>query len=141
MKRDPSLKLMVRPGQLSDYPHIVLYDEFPGDRRLDLQAARIWIADTPGETSAGYACIDPTDFLGWPLLSRLCVKPGARRFGVAETLIRGLLSDSIYLRLYTSTEQSNQPMRTLLAKVGAQEIGYTDELNFSAERECLYRLK
>ncbi|MDN3713304.1 hypothetical protein QWZ10_19125 [Paracoccus cavernae] len=46
-----------------------------------------------------------------------------------------------WLRLYASTESSNLAMRALLQRCGAHEIGFSDDLNISGERETLFRLK
>jgi ribosomal protein S18 acetylase RimI-like enzyme len=131
----------IRFGRFSDYPILQGYDEFIGDRRLDLQAGEIVVADGPKATAIGYFRISSGAFLGWPLLTTLCVSSDYRRRGVGEALIAHAVNDVRFTRLFTSTEVENMAMRTLLTKAGAQEIGHVDCLNLNDERELLFRLK
>ena len=133
--------ITVRASIMSDYTQLIEYDEFLGDRRLDMQAGRLLVADVGDTKAAGYCCVDPTDFLGWPLLSRLCVHPNCRRMGIALSLVKAVQQDPRNMRLFTSTENSNTAMLKLFSKCSADPIGHVDKLNFSEERECLYRLK
>lgn len=131
----------IRPGRLDDYPQLVTYDEFLGDRRLDLQAGLLLIAGTGERSAAGYAGIVPDQFLGCPLLISLCVHPEVRREGVGLALLTHVIQTARFPRLYTSTETSNVTMRALLDKVSATQIGYADQLYMDGSREVLFRLK
>ena len=134
-------QIIVRDGLFTDYPKIKDYDEFLGDRRLDLQAGRLVVADIGPHVAAGYACIDPDRFMAWPLLSRLCVSTEMRDQGIAITLLEHVVNLTRFARLYTSTEASNTVMLHIFKKVGGQAIGHADKLNFNEEREMLFRLK
>ncbi|WP_299477900.1 GNAT family N-acetyltransferase [uncultured Roseibium sp.] len=131
----------IRSGRLSDYPIIRQYDEFMGDRRLDLQAGELRVADAESSEAIGYLRISPKGFLNWPFVAYLCVKSEFRNHGVGRQLIEHAIQDDRYVRLYISTEANNIAMQSLLKKVEADEIGYADQLNFSNERELFYRLK
>ncbi len=135
------MKTNVRPAELADYPRIKRYDEFIGDRRLDLQAGELTVADQGERRAIGYARVWATAFLGWPLVAALCVQPDLRRTGVAAALLSRLVEDARFPRLYLSTEEGNEAMRALLAARGARRIGHADELNIGGERELLYRLR
>jgi GNAT superfamily N-acetyltransferase len=131
----------VRAAILSDYRQIVEYDEFLGDRRIDLQAGELFVADIDGRPAIGYLRIAPRDFLGWPLVANLCVRKDHRRQGTGRRLMESAVADARFIRLYTSTEEGNTPMHALLERLGAYRIGHVDKLNFSGEREILYCLK
>jgi predicted N-acetyltransferase YhbS len=131
----------VRFGVLSDYAHLVEYDEFLGDRRLDLQAGELRVASIDEHQAVAYVRVAATLFLGWPLLTALCVHPDHRQRGLGLSLVTATLSDLRYPRLYASTELGNRPMLNLLGRVGARSIGHADELNLDGERELLFRLK
>ncbi len=135
------MKVHVRAAILSDYRQIVEYDEFLGDRRIDLQAGEISVADIDGLQAVGYLRIAPRDFLGWPLVANLCVHKEHRRKGVGCRLIEAARDDPRFIRLYSSTEAGNLPMRALLESLGSHCIGHVDDLNLNCEREILYRLK
>lgn len=131
----------IRFGALTDYPRLIEYDEFLGDRRLDLQSGELRVADIDGHQAAAYVRTAAGMFFGWPLLIALCVHPAHRRLGLGRCLVEATLNDPRHLRLYTTTEPSNRPMQQLLHRVGARPIGHIDELNLNGERELLYRLK
>jgi GNAT superfamily N-acetyltransferase len=126
---------------LSDYRQLVEYDDFLGDRRIDIQAGELSVADADGRPAIGYLRIAPRNFLGWPLVASLCVHKELHRHGVGRRLMQSAMDDLRHIRLYTSTEEGNSPMRALLESLGAHSIGHADELNFNGEREILYRLK
>ena len=135
------MKVRARAAVLSDYRQIIEYDEFPGDRRIDLQAGELSVADIEGWQAVGYLRIAPRDFFGWPLVANVCVHEGHRRRGIGRLLMQFAKDDGRYIRLYTSTEDANSPMQALIEGIGGHRIGYVDKLNFSEEREVIYRLK
>ena len=131
---------IIRPCEISDYPALKSFDEFVGDRRIDMQHGTLVVAEMQGGV-VGYAKVAPSDFLGWPLLSIVCVAAAVRGQGIGGDLIAGVVKDRKWLRLYSTTEASNVIMRSLLEKHGACGVGFTDSLNISEEREILFRLK
>ena len=130
----------IRPCGIHDYSAIKSFDAFIGDRRIDMQQGSLLVA-TLESAVVGYAKVAHSEFMGWPLLSIVCVARSSRRQGIGRDLVEGARLAPQWLRLYTSTEASNTPMRNLLESCDAREIGFTDELNMSGEREMLFRLK
>ncbi|WP_162894083.1 hypothetical protein [Phaeobacter sp. LSS9] len=131
----------IRFGRFSDYTLLENYDEFIGDRRLDLQSGEITVADGQEANAVCYIRTSSGAFLGWPLLTTLCLNSNYRRCGDGEALMKHAIQNGRFNRLFTSTEVGNMAMRSLLAKVDAQEIGHVDCLNLNDEREFLFRLK
>lgn len=131
----------IRFGALRDYPDLLEFDAFIGDRRLNLQAGELLVAENTGGRAVGYLRISPSEFLGWPLLALLCVRSDIRRRGTGQALVRAAISDPRFPRLYVTTEQGNGAMLNLLRKVDAEAIGHVDQLNFDGGRELLFRLK
>ncbi|MFB9222733.1 GNAT family N-acetyltransferase [Paracoccus cavernae] len=131
---------IIRSCEIRDYPALKSFDEFMGDRRIDMQQGSLLVAALD-DAVIGYVKVAPSEFMGWPLLSILCVAPSSRRQGVGRALVEGAKSCPRWLRLYASTESSNLAMRALLQRCGAHEIGFSDDLNISGERETLFRLK
>ncbi|TAG09110.1 MAG: GNAT family N-acetyltransferase [Rhodobacterales bacterium] len=133
-------KTIIRACEFGDYPALATFDEFIGDRRIDIQQGTLTVAELDGN-AVGYAKISPAEFLGWPLLSIVCVATAFRGQGIGGNLIVSAVNNARWLRLFCTTEASNVVMRSLLLKHGAQEIGFADDLNMSDEREILFRLK
>lgn len=133
-------RTIIRPCEIRDYPALKSFDEFMGDRRIDMQQGNLLIAELE-DVAVGYAKVAPSDFMGWPLLSIVCVSSAMRGQGIGRELVNGVKSTAQWLRLYTSTEASNLSMRALLKNCNAREIGFADDLNMSGEREMLFRLK
>ena len=133
--------MLIRPALLGDYTDISKFDEFIGDRRLDLQTGDLRVACDEHGAVTGYLRISPSGFLGWPLLAGICIDTAHRRQGVAAALLEDVVSEPRWPRLYVTTEEGNRPMLSLLEKVGATAIGHVDQLNMSEARELLFRLK
>ena len=134
------LRTTIRPCEIRDYPALKSFDEFMGDRRIDMQQGNLMVA-TLEDAAVGYSKVAPSEFMGWPLLSIVCVASSSRRRGIGRDLVEGARSAAQWLRLYTSTEASNASMRNLLQSCGAKEMGFADGLNTSGEQEILFRLK
>lgn len=133
-------EMIIRACEISDYPALRDFDEFMGDRRIDMQQGSLMVAELNGN-AVGYAKIAPGEFLGWPLLSIVCVAAAFRGQGIGGDLIADAVTNPQWLRLYSTTEASNVVMRSLLLKHGAREVGFADEINMSKEREIMFRLK
>jgi len=99
-------KTIIRTCEISDYPALRAFDEFMGDRRIDMQQGNLLVT-TLDDVVAGYAKVAPSEFMGWPLLSIVCVSPLHRRQGIGRDLVEGAKSAAQWLRLYSSTEASN----------------------------------
>ncbi|MEM8571855.1 MAG: GNAT family N-acetyltransferase [Pseudomonadota bacterium] len=93
------------------------------------------VAVLHGEVQA-FCCLDHGYFFGKPFISLLIVSPDARRLGLAT----GLLSQysGTFPEVWTSTNQSNSPMRKLLEKAGWRYCGELSGLD-EGDPERFYR--
>ena len=132
--------ITVRPAKFDDFPIIAEFDEFLGDRRLDMQSGLKIVADLGEQTTVGYIRIGPSELLGWPCLTALCVRSDCRRRGVGHELLVNAQAEERFTKLFTTTEQSNAPMHSLLSRVGARKVGEIDALNLNDETEMIYLL-
>lgn len=131
----------IRPSRFSDYPTIKAFDEFLGDRRLDMQRGEIYVASSDDDRAVGYLRICGSEFMCWPLISILCVDPRSRRNGAARMLLRHVVALEQFPRIFITTEVSNIGMLALLRDISASEIGFVDQFNLSEEREVIFRVK
>ena len=84
----------------------------------------------------GVAVFDYT-FFEHGFISLIYVRPGARRTGAGEALLRYLASICQTPKIFSSTNQSNLPMQALFAKVGFEESGMIHNLDPN-DPELLY---
>lgn len=87
-----------------------------------------WIAGRT-DSPEGYIVLSRCHFFGRDFVSLLQVTPEARRQGLASALCRAAETGATTLQLFTSTNQSNGPMRALLETRGYQEAGTIDHLD------------
>lgn len=88
-------------------------------QRLQAGDVSVFIHETQ---IAGFACLEPSCFFGRRFLSLLMIAPDARRQGIGTALLAHLAEQSAQ-RLWTSTNQSNAPMRALLGRAGFDYCG------------------
>jgi RimJ/RimL family protein N-acetyltransferase len=120
-----------------------------GPADLDfLATADPWLADTPTHRAhigallgAGFSWAAVADekaiglavvtrhFFGFPFVDLLLVADGQRRSGAGAALIARCESDHDADRIFTSTNESNAPMRRLLEKAGWLASGQIDNLD------------
>lgn len=84
----------------------------------------------------GFACLDHTYFFGKPFVSLLIVAPDARRLGIGTGLLAHHANQ--LAEVWTSTNQSNKPMRALLEKAGWTFCGAITGLD-EGDPEHFYR--
>ena len=77
--------------------------------------------------AVGYAAIG--DFLGQPFLERLRVADGRQRQGVASALMAALEAAHPDRDIFVSSNESNTPMRTLLAARDYKVSGIVENLD------------
>jgi GNAT superfamily N-acetyltransferase len=128
-----SSSLRVRPAGADEVDGVAHLDrEATGvrDRRSELSAAeldgRLLVAERRAEI-VGYAMHGR--FLGYDFLELLVVRPDARRTGVATALVGAVESRATTGKLFTSTNQSNLPMRRLCRRLGFEPSGWVDNLD------------
>jgi GNAT superfamily N-acetyltransferase len=86
-----------------------------------------WVAEIDG-TVAGFA-VASRNFFAKPFVDLLVVGEDHRRLGVGSALMNHCEAVHDDDRLFTSTNQSNAPMRALLAKIGFEESGVIHNLD------------
>lgn len=92
-----------------------------------LGAGMSWAAVADGE-ALGFALVT-RHFFGFPFVDLLVVADDARRRGVGLALMSQCERDHDADRIFTSTNESNAPMRGLLDKAGWQASGQIDNLD------------
>lgn len=78
---------------------------------------------------AGFAIVKPAHFFGRDFIDLLMVDPARRRCGIGRNLLRAALAAAGTERVFTSTNTSNQPMRSLLQAAGWSFSGKLDGLD------------
>jgi GNAT superfamily N-acetyltransferase len=86
-----------------------------------------WIAGRD-DLPEGYLVLSRRHFFGRDFVSLVEVKASARRRGLAGMLFQAA-ENGATRQLFTSTNQSNHPMRALLESRGYQEAGVIDHLD------------
>lgn len=78
---------------------------------------------------AGFAIVKPAHFFGRDFIELLMVDPARRRCGIGRNLLRAALAAAGTEQVFTSTNTSNQPMRSLLQAEGWSFSGELDGLD------------
>lgn len=86
-----------------------------------------WLAEADG-APLGYV-VATTHFFDRPFVDLLVVADDRRRGGIGTALMAACEAQHDDDRLFTSTNESNQPMRALLAKAGYQVSGVIENLD------------
>ena len=125
---------MVRKAHTGDIGGIVATDHVAGvdvERlqfiRESLESASVYVA-TIEEEIVGY-CVFDHSFFSRGFISLLIVHPEHRRKGIGSELVRHVEHLCESERLFTSTNQSNKPMQSLLRKMGYKRSGVVDDLD------------
>lgn len=95
-----------------------------------------WIAGRAGPPE-GCLVMLRRHFFGRDFVALVDVKESARRQGLASALLQAAETGATTGRLFTSTNQSNHPMRALLAARGYLEAGVIDFLD-EGDPEIVY---
>lgn len=137
----------IRPALESDTERIVSFDPIArSDSRREafirraIAAGSCFVA-TDKERIAGYGVLEYS-FYDNGFASMLYVHPEYRRRGVGTALMRHLESACQTAKLFTSTNLSNLPMQSLLARLGYELSGVIHNLD-EGDPELVYvkRLK
>jgi ribosomal protein S18 acetylase RimI-like enzyme len=78
-----------------------------------------------------------SEFFGFPFVALLVVDAPWRRRGVGTALIRHMETQLSNTKLFTSTNESNAPMQTLLASLGFERSGRIENLD-EGDPELVY---
>lgn len=79
-------------------------------------------------TPKGYVLLNYR-FYGHPFIELLYIAPDSRRIGLGSALVEHVQKHMIGCKLFTSTNQSNEPMRELLHRLGFEESGIIHNLD------------
>jgi ribosomal protein S18 acetylase RimI-like enzyme len=85
----------------------------------------------------GFVIVKPAHFFGRDFIELLTVDPRIRRSGVGRALLRHALDISGTAQVFTSTNTSNRPMRSLLQSEGWSFSGQLDGLD-EGDPELVY---
>jgi GNAT superfamily N-acetyltransferase len=100
-----------------------------------ISAGTCFVAQSNGRP-IGYVIFNPR-FLGHGFVELLYTDPAFRRLGVASALLRHCETKCTTPRLFISTNLSNKPMQTLLAKLGFVMTGFIDNID-EGDPELVY---
>ncbi len=126
--------IIIRDAKHSDRDAILAIDEIAQreqervdfiDRSLD--SATCLVADSSG-TVIAYGVLDYS-FFGNGFISMLYVAKSARRRSVGRSLMQALANHCKAPKLFTSTNESNAAMRSLLASLGYVPSGVIENLD------------
>jgi GNAT superfamily N-acetyltransferase len=116
----------LRPAQAEDIAAIVALDPRgpgrPGEIQALVREHGSLVAVVHGEI-AGFLAVRPAHFYQRDFIDLLLVAPRARRQGVGRALMRAALRNASTSRVFTSTNESNTPMRQLLHSDGWRPSG------------------
>ena len=137
------MALTIRPAILSDYDDVVALDSDLPHGSPRAEALRLWV--NAGEAYIAFADSEPA---GYAVMTRhffdrafvelLMVGARFRRTGIATAMMRYLAGISPTELLWTSTNESNAPMRALLAAEGFIPSGVVEGLD-EGDPELFFR--
>ena len=137
------MTLTVRPATLADFDGIVALDSNYPHGSPRAEAVRAWV-----EAGCAYVALEGTEPVAYAVMSRsffdrafvelLMVGARFRRRGIATAMMRHLAGISPTDLLWTSTNESNAPMRALLEAEGYIPSGAVEGLD-EGDPELFFR--
>lgn len=125
---------VIRQGTIGDLDALVAFDDVAksSEERHNqiedgLRDSAVSVALVDG-IPKGYALLNYR-FFGHPFVELVYVASESRRSGIGASLIEHVQGLAIGSRLFTSTNQSNEPMRAVLRRLGFQESGIIHNLD------------
>ncbi len=116
-------ELMIRRATPIDAEGAVILD--PQGRRAQIEASFAagngWVAQHDGHILAFALVTD--HFYGRPFIDLLVVREQSRRAGIGRALVSSIVRAHHGARVFTSTNESNAPMRRLLEGMGFTAAG------------------
>ncbi|MGQ0613946.1 MAG: GNAT family N-acetyltransferase [Planctomycetaceae bacterium] len=136
--------MKIRSALLSDFYGIAAVDpSVRGDPLREtllqnhVQGGRCWVAEELDDV-IGFFVLEYS-FYGNGFLSLLVVRQDSRRRGVGRTLLKHAMSICTTEKLFTSTNESNTPMRSLLRKERFEDSGVIHNLDESDPELVFFR--
>lgn len=128
------MKLSLREASPSDAEQLLEFDEIARDDpdrasflRGAIEDGNCLVAVSGGRT-VGYGILDYS-FYGQGFIPLVYVRLESRRHGVGSGLIRALEARCVTGKLFTSTNESNAPMKALLRRLGFDPSGIIHNLD------------
>ena len=129
---------MIRSGTKADLNQIDTFDEFGGDRKLEIAEKRLQVY-VLNNTVVGYiTLVNESCLCGHPLITFLCVHPNYRRQRIASALLSEIENKCSNQKLFISTESNNQSMLSLIAKRSYTRSGSLSGLNDDKSDEVYF---
>jgi GNAT superfamily N-acetyltransferase len=94
-----------------------------------------------GGSVGGFAVVRPAHFFGRDFVELVMVDPARRRSGIGRGLLQAALVTAATEQVFTSTNSSNQPMRSLLRAEGWSFSGELDGLDEGDPELVFYKFR
>lgn len=132
----------LRAAQMDDIDGIVAIDPHrpgrAGEIRALIGAGASLVAVDQGQIT-GFLAVRPGHFYGRDFVDLMFVAPGSRRQGTGRALLRAALRRAATPRVFTSTNESNTPMRNLLRSEGWTASGALTGLDEGDPEHVFFR--
>lgn len=138
--------MFIRPATLNDLEVIICIDE----EVIGNKSREVEIRESINNKNCLVGCIDDEiygflvyheHFFGNLFIELVIVSPRNRRSGIAKELMKYVEENCQSNKLFSSTNQSNEPMHEVFKSLGYVESGYIDNLD-EEDPEIIYvRLK
>ncbi|MEJ2762949.1 GNAT family N-acetyltransferase [Photobacterium sp. MCCC 1A19761] len=132
------MEIKIRRSKVTDYVRMKEFDEFAGDRRMDMERGELFIADLGSIPCVGYLKLTSNEFFNKPLISLVNTHPDYRGKGIGAALIRSAVAQAGWHKVYSTTEESNTRMQSLFESIGFEKVGTICDFNFDGEAEWVY---
>ena len=119
-----SAAIETRLAEARDCPAAHMHRDLIADA---IATRRCWVAERAARV-IGYGVLS-THFFGRDFIELVFIVEDARRTGAGSAILGAIEKAVRGDRLFTSTNESNTPMRALLAKQGYVESGRVDNLD------------
>lgn len=132
------MEITIRKSKVTDYVRMKEFDECAGDRRIDMERGELFIADLGSISCVGYLKLTCNEFFNKPLISGVNTHPDYRGQGIGAALIRSAVAQAGWHKVYSTTEESNSRMQSLLESIGFEKVGTIRDFNLDGEAEWVY---
>lgn len=124
----------IRPAVVSDLEGVVAADahaqahpERVASLERHIATDQCWVAEAGGRV-LGYVVLE-YNFFGNGIVSLLVVRSDSRRLGIGRALLEHAVSSCSTAKLFSSTNESNVAMRSLLRECGFKASGVIHNLD------------
>jgi GNAT superfamily N-acetyltransferase len=129
------MDIAIRLANNQDEKAIDVFDEFRGNRPIEISRQEVWVAEISiegGNEIAGYATFNYS-FYRKPFIKYLNTNPQFERQGVADALVKFIETQCKGKKLFISTEADNFPMLRFFEKHKYRLVGMVNEIQEAAE--------